>query len=141
MVLVANDLPCTVEGRFKSCPPDGVEMKVLLEYVVLHFPSDGDMTDETRGGVLVLRQLGTFTGAEDCIEVPAKQLTSTYHGMATMKRAIIDTQKGVPGTFHTHLRARVTCNGAQTARSVSVYSSELYECGTRNLRRISDLNG
>ena len=139
MVLIVNDWPCTIQGRFKADLPDGSEVEVLLEYVMIHLPS-GDITDETECDVWVLGKLAVVNGAKLCIEVPARQLVSTYHGSVAAKKVIASSQAPL-GTFHTYIRAGITCMGAQCTRSFRVYSSELYVCGARNLRRISKPGG
>ena len=133
---IVNDWPFTVQGRFKSGPPDGEEVKVLLEYVIIHLSPSGDRNDESRVDVWVLRQLADVNGAELCLEVPAKELVSTFHGISTTKKVITRSQAPV-GTFHTHLRAEVTLRDV----SFQVYSTELYVCGARNFRRISQPQG
>ena len=137
-VLIVNDSQCRIHGRFESGPPHGEDVKVLLEYVMIHVPFHGNTNDETHCDVWVLRQLGVVDGAELCVQVPAKHLVSTFHGRFAIKDAIAAAQAPL-GTFHTHIRAGVTCTGAQGTRSFAVYSPELYVCGARNLRRISKL--
>lgn len=135
-VLVANDRSLTVEGRCNPGPPQGGEAQVTLQYVAVHKSTDDCIIDETCRDVWVLEQLGVIAGAVFCVEVPAKQLVSSYHGIAATKKAVCKSQAAV-GTFRTHLRAEVTCIGAHKARSFRVYSPEVYVAGNRNFRRIS----
>ena len=135
-VLVANGRPLTVEGRFSPGPPQGSEVQVTLQYVVVHKSTDDCVIDETCHDVWVLKQLGVIAEAAFCVEVPAKQLVSSYHGINATRKAVCKSQAAV-GTFHTHLRAEVTCIGAQKAQSFRVYSPEVYVSGDRNFRRIS----
>ena len=137
MVLVSNDCPLVVEGRFRSGPPDSADVKVVLQHVVIHKPTDGSFADGTSCDVGVIKELAVTTGAAFRVEVPAKHLLSTYHGIATTKKQV-DKSHDPTGTFHTHLRAEVTCIGVHKAQTFRVYSPQVYVSGGRNFRRISN---
>ena len=112
---------------------------MLLEYIILHKPSDGNITEETCCDVWRLRAIAVVDVDEAVfsMEVPAKQLASTYHSFAATKK--VTSKSRLRGTFHTHLRAGVTCSGAQLAQSFRVYSPAVYGAGARNFRRKSKI--
>ena len=137
LVLVMNNLPVTIEGRLWSGLPEDKEVKVLLQYVVLHRPSGDSMAEDGCCDVWVLDEVAVLAGSAFCVEVQAKQLVSTYHASKATKKAFAGSQLGsLAGTFHTYFRASVTRIGEQK-EAFQVYSPEVYVCGDRNLRRLS----
>ena len=125
-ILISNDLPLVLEAQFKS-PPKAGATKVLLQYVVVCHENG------STAGVWIQKQLGFLTWPTmQRIEVPAKQLTSTYHAIAATKK-LEDALASF--TFHTYFRAEVAC-GASEAQPYHAYSPEVYVCGDRNIRRI-----
>ena len=145
MVLV-NTSSFFINGLFRSGEPFGDEAKVELQYVVIHEPDSRTtevQTAHSDDSSWVVKQLGVVTihsSAETAFHavVPAKMLKSTWSAVSDTKKAIrrAGNRRPAEGTFHTYIRAEVVCLGAQAVRPFQVYSSEVYLCGERNLRRI-----
>ena len=135
-IVVANTLPLIIEGRFVPDLPRG-DVWVELQYVVVHEPSESGTSEIHCRDAWMVQQLGTLTRSALQIEVPAKELGSTYHAVVATKKVVASKmQKQFPGTFHTYFRAEVMCLGANRAQSFRAYSPEVHVCGDRNLRRL-----
>ena len=72
-----------------------------------------------------------------CLTIAPKELISTRNAVAVAKKELTDTSR-IGGSYHTHIRALVMCNGPDISRSFQVCSPELFVSCDRNLRKLSN---
>ena len=130
-ILITNDSPLFIEAHFMLAPPASV-VNVMLQYVVVCKASDAACC----GDVWVQRQLGVLTWPELQMELPGKQLASSYHAIAPIKKL---KNSRASCTFHTYFRAEVSYLAAEGPQTFEVYSPEVFVCGNRNFRRRSNM--
>ena len=137
ILVLSKTLGFVVEGCFKAGLPEGEDVQVELQYVIVHELRGGTMPNRAYPEEWVVKQLGAISAAQFCTSVAAHQLVSSYKAAIAMKREQ-HSLRSTTGTFHTYIRAEVNCIGAQGAHSFRVYSPEVYVSNSRQLRKISD---
>ena len=136
IVVITNDLGCLLKGKFRSGQPEGKNAKVQLQYVVMRRPPNTAILNgpSCLGGGVISQHTAVLAAAFHAA-MPAGQLMSTNQGRKVAELWGMEPR----GTFHTYIRAQVTCTEARTVRSFHSYSLEVYVAGSRQLRRIPDL--
>ena len=137
-VLIASNMLLIIKGQFKSHTPERSAVKISLQYVVSRVREQDEGTTKEEGScdAWVVKDLGVLSAPAWQIVVPAKELASTYHAVASAKKGLTGTRPA-RGSFCTHFRAEIMSFEAQRASSWCVYSSEVFVCCERNLRRMS----
>ena len=141
MVPIANNLPFMLGGVFPCNLPEGVEVAIGLQYVLVH---DMVMRSGTTQISWILEDLGAVEmdrSSEAAFEkvIPARRLRSSWNEIADRKKLGKRNNQHFAGTFRTYLRAEVVCRDAGRTRSFLVYSPEVHVCTDRNLRRMLQL--
>jgi hypothetical protein len=102
ILVLSKTLGFVVEGCFKAGLPEGEDVQVELQYVIIHELPGGTMPNRAYSEEWVVKQLGAISAAQFCTSVAANQLVSSYQAAIAMKREQPSLRSTI-GTFHTYI--------------------------------------
>ena len=102
ILVLSKNLGLVVEGCFKAGLPEGEDVQVELQYVIIHELPGGTMPNRAYSEEWVVKQLGAISAAQFCTSVAANQLVSSYQAAIAMKREQ-PSLRSTTGTFHTYI--------------------------------------